>query len=181
MIKKNVLLSFLAFSLMVTPMVVFAASPSPGNIEAAYVNMDRVLQSDSSYQQAIKDLEDYRNDLRNRIENQRKELRKMQKNLKQEGSLLSKKQRKQKQRQMQQKLRSLQQRAQQSKAQLQKKKQELLAPVLEKIDPVVRSVAEEEGYNVIYSYGQQNNPSVLWVDDSINITQKIIDRLEAQS
>ena len=170
----------LLVTLLSAPVAATAAQPSAGNVQAAYVNMQRVLESDSSYQNAIQDLEQYREDLRQRIQSQRKELQKMRQNLKKEGSLLSQQQRRKKQQQMARKMQALQQRAQQSQQQLQIKKQELLAPVLKKIDPVVREVAKENGYNVIYSYGRSDNPNVLWVDDELNITQQIIDRLEAQ-
>ncbi len=168
----------LAASLVVVPGVLTAAPTDASNIKAAYVNMQRVLESDSSYQQAIQDLKQYRQDLQKRIQKQRQELQKMRKNLQKEGSLLSAQQRKKKKQQLAQRMQSLQQRAQQSQAQLQQKKQELLQPVLKKIDPVVREVAEEDGYNVIYSYGQSENPSVLWVSEKINITEKIIERLD---
>jgi outer membrane protein len=170
----------LAVALTVAPGYLSAAPTDAGNVKAAYVNMQRVLESDSSYQKAIQDLQQYRQDLKQRIQKQRQELQKMRKNLKEEGSLLSKQQRQKKQQQLAQRMRSLQQRAQQSQVQLQRKKQELLQPVLEKIDPVVREVAEEEGYNVIYSYGQSENPSVLWVSEKINITDKIIERLDRE-
>jgi outer membrane protein len=174
-------LSVLLVAFMITsPVIGYSAPTNADNIKAAYVNMERVLQSDSSYQTAIQDLQQYRRKLRQRIRTQRKELRKMRKNLKQQGSILSQDQRRKKQQQIMRQMRSLQQRAQQSQLQLQRKKQELLAPVLEKIDPVVREVAEQNGYNVIYSYGRSENPSVLWVSDTINITSKIIERLEQQ-
>lgn len=170
----------LIVTLLVAPVAVTAAQPNAGNVKAAYVNMQRVLESDSSYQNAIQDLEQYRKDLKNRIQSQREELQKMRENLKEEGSLLSEQQRKKKQQKMAQQMQALQQRAQQSQQELQMKKQELLAPVLKKIDPVVREVAEENGYNVIYSYGRSDNPNVLWVDDELNITEQIIERLDSQ-
>lgn len=151
------------------------------NLRAAFVNIDRVLQNDSSYQTAMQDFKQYRQNLQKRIKQQRQELQKMRQNLKEEGALLSKQQRQKKKQQMARKMQSLRQRAQQSKQQLQQKRQELISPVLKKIDPIVRSVAEENGYNVIYSYGQRNNPSVLWVSEKINITDQIIDRLESDS
>lgn len=171
---------FLVVLLMSAPVAVRSAQPNAGNVKAAYVNMQRVLDSDSSYQNAIQDLEQYREDLKNRIQSRRKELQEMRQNLKEEGSLLSKQQRQKKQQQMARKMQALQQRAQQSQQQLQMKKQELLAPVLKKIDPVLREVAEENGYNVIYSYGRSDNPNVLWVDDELNITEQIIERLDSQ-
>jgi len=167
-----------AASLLVLPNVLTAAPTDANNVKAAYVNMQRVLESDSSYQKAIQDLQQYRKDLKQRIQKQRQELQKMRKSLKEERTLLSDQQRMKKKQKLAQRMQSLQQRAQQSQVELQQKKQELLQPVLEKIDPVVREVAEEEGYNVIYSYGQSENPSVLWVSEQINITEQIIERLD---
>lgn len=175
---KTLTIVVLTLSVMAAPVLAQGQRSPAKNVKAAYVNMQKVLQSDSTYQQAMKDLQQYRRSLQRQIQKKRQELQKLQKQLQQEGSLLSQSQRKQKQQQLRRKMQSLQQRAQQSQQMMQQKRQKLLRPVLKKIDPVVRAVAQDKGFNVIYSYGQQDNPSVLWVAEDLNITDDIIKRLE---
>lgn len=182
MFRSRYLLTFLfVFMITASPVLAQGQRAPAKNVKAAYVNMQKVLQSDSTYQEAMQDLQEYRRNLRKQIRQKRQELQKLQKELKQEGSLLSANQRKQKQQQLRRKMQSLQQRARRSQQMMQQKRQKLLKPVLKKIDPVVRSVADEQGYNVIYSYGQRDNPSVLWVSEELNITDDVIDRLEQKS
>lgn len=167
-------------SLCAAPAIAQTQQTPAKNVKAAYVNMQRVLQSDSGYQEAMQKLQEYQRNLQRKMQKKRQELTELQKQLQQEGSLLSADQRKKKQQQMRKQMQSLQQRAQRSQQMVQQRRAKLLKPVLEKIDPVVRSVAEEQGYNVIYSYGQRDNPSVLWVAEELNITDDIIERLESK-
>lgn len=172
------LVSLLLILLIVSSPVV-AESPQAENIKAAYVNMEQILRSDSEFRQAIKKLDKFRNKLQERIKSQRQGLQKLRKDLQEEGELLSKQQRQQKKQQLTRKMRSLQQRTRRSKQQLQKKKQELIQPILEKVAPVAQQVAQENGFNVIYRYGRSQDSSVLWVAESINLTEEVIQRLES--
>ncbi len=160
------------------PAMGHAAPADASNIKAAYVNMQKVLQSDTSFRSAMEQVQQYRNKLRKKIQGQGKKLQKMQENLKEQGSILSKNQRKKKLQTLQRKKRALQQRVRKSQRMVQQKKQELLAPVLEKINPVLARVARQGGYDVVYSYGRDSNQSVLWVSDSVDITNQVIQRLK---
>lgn len=179
MMNKNVLTGVMVaiFSLF-TVTGLQAQAQSAGNISAAYVDMGRVLQEDDNYQEAMQDLKNYRNNLQKRIKKQRKDLQKMRKDLKDQQSLLSKKQKQKRQQKIARKMQQLQQRAQRSKGLMQQKQQELLQPVLEKINPVVQNVAKEKGFNAVYSFGQRNNTSVLWVSQDLDITDAVIERLK---
>ncbi len=176
---RKVLVSVVLMAWVVTAGAPMAAAQSEAsNIRAAYVNLQEVLESTNQYKQAQEELQQFQENIREKMNSQREELDKLREQMEEEAEFLSQQQRQQKQQQLRQKMQSYRQRAQRSQQLVERKEQQLLAPILERVSKAVSAAGTKHGYNVVYRFNAGRSGDVLWVADSVDITQKVIDELE---
>lgn len=176
--KKSLVfvVSMALFAIAGAPMA--EAQTDASNIRAAYVNLQKVLESSPQYKQAQKQLQQFQKNLEQKMSSQREQLDKLRTQMREEAEFLSQKQRQQKRQQLMQKMQAYRQRAQRSQQMVQRKEQQLLAPILERVSKAVSAAGQKHGYNVVYRFNAGRDGNVLWVADSVDLTQKVIEELE---
>ena len=174
--KKRTIVFFVTL-LVTIPTFAGAQEARQRDLKVGYVNLDRVLQSFEPYRKAIKELQDYRNKLQQEIASNQQEIQKLRQELEQGGQYLSEQAAQKKQQELRKRMQMYQQSRQKSQQMMNKREQEKLAPVRRQVQIAVKSVAEENGYDVIHRFGGEQSSTILWVDSDVDLSEKVIQRL----
>jgi len=175
---KKITIVFFVSLLVTIPTLAGAQEARQHDLKVGYVNLDRILQSFEPYRNAIEDLSEYRNKLQEQIATNRKEIQQLRKELEEGGQYLSQEAAEKKQQELRRRMQMFQQSRQKSQEMMNKREQEELAPVRRQVQIAVKSVAEENGYDVIHRFGGNQASSILWVASDVDLSDKVIERLE---
>lgn len=154
------------------------ASSPPADADFVFVNTQAILQQAPGADQArdtwASELEEYRAE----VEQLRTEIDSLGTELGQQREMLGEEAVARREQEIRQKQQELAQRVQELEQQAAQRQQELLGPILEQVQAVLQEIREEEGYTMVFD---ASAAGVLVADPRLDITELVIERLQAQS
>jgi outer membrane protein len=153
----------------------FASISAFANFQAAYIDMQKAIQSTKAGKSARTTLEQEFNRKKDELKKKEEQLKKEAEEFEKKRMVLSEQKRNEQQEALQQKMMAFQQELQQSQANIQQKERELTQPILEKIQKVISEVAKKKGYSMIFEKGSQG---VMWAKSELDITDEVISAFE---
>jgi len=156
-------------------LVVLGFSSSAFAFKAAYIDMQKAIQSTKAGKSAKTKLEaEFKKksaDLKKKEEKIKKEAEDFQK----KAAVYSDTVRAEKQDALRKKMMAFQQELGQSQTNIQKKEREMTKPILDKIQQVIGKVAKEKGFSMIFEKAEH---SVMWADNALDITDTVVKKFE---
>jgi outer membrane protein len=175
--KRSVALLVVGLLMVFGTIPVYAQQSGNGSLDVGYVNLNRVLEAFEPYQEAMNDLEQFRSDIQEEIDQDRQSIGELRQQL-QDSQYLSQEQRRQKQQQLRQRMQSYQQSRRRSQQMMQRRERQLLSPVRDSVQEAVKITGEDLDYDVIHRFGGRQPSTVMWVSPDVDITDQVIDRLD---
>ncbi len=145
------------------------------DFKAAYIDMQKAIQSTSAGKKAKKSLEKEFNKKKEQLKKKEGALKKEAEAFEKKRMVLSEKVRAEKQAALQKKMIEFQQELQTSQMNIQKKEREFTAPILEKIQKIIKKIAEQKSYSMVF---EKNSQAVMWAKADLDITQEVIKEFE---
>ena len=144
-----------------------------GYINSAEVlaNAPGALEAQEQFDEEMQSAQDELQQMENELQNTADELQR-------QALTLSPEARANREQQLQLMNQDYQSRAQQLSAEANQRKAELVQPIMDRVTAVIESIREEEGYALILD---STVGSIIAADPSLDLTQQVIDRLEAQA
>ncbi|MFA5515957.1 MAG: OmpH family outer membrane protein [Desulfuromonadales bacterium] len=168
---KRIIILFFAALFLATP--AFAAEAKIG-----YIDLQKALNSSEAGKAAKERIGKTVQEYQGTVESRQKELKKLKDDLEKQTLVLSDEARAAKERDYQQKLKDYQRFTKDIQEELQQKDADYTRQILEDLLKVIKEIGQKEGYTVIL---EQTESSVLYADDKIDITEKVIGAYNAGS
>jgi outer membrane protein len=143
--------------------------------QAAYIDMQKAIQSTKAGQDAKSRLEKEFNKKKAELKKKEGVLKTEADSFQKKANVLSEKARAEKQADLQKKMMAFQKELQESQMNIQQKERELTQPILEKIQKVISKVAKNKGYSMVFEKGSQ---SVMWAEAGLDITDEVVKEFE---
>lgn len=181
--KKLCARMVMAAGLALSAIFAFSASAeevAAGNIKACFVDLQEVLRSLPEYSSAKETLEGIAKEKQKMVSEKEKEIQKLDKAMKQD-LLRSEDAKKEKETEFKSKLNDYQDMVKQIQAELADKEEELLSPVKEMLSKAIESVSKEKGFNLVFDAAAPAGRPILYIDDSLDITESVIKKVKEWS
>lgn len=169
---KRLLSMLLALSLL-TVVPALAAE-----VKLGYVDLQKALNLSEAGKAAKEKIQKKVKEHEGAIDTRQKELKKLKDELEKQALLLSDEARGAKERDYQQKLKEFQRYTKDIQEELQQKDADFTRQILEELFKVIKEIGEKEGYTMIF---EQSESSLLFADDKIDLTDKVIKGYDAQA
>ncbi len=163
--------------LLVTTCFLFATSALAADLKVGYVDLQRALNQSKAGSSAKQQISGKVKEYENTIEAQQKELKKLKEELEKQAMLLSDDARAAKERDYQKKLKDFQRFTKDIQEELQQKDADFTRQILESLFEVLKDLGKKEGFTLIL---EKSESSVLYADDSIDLTEKLIKAFDAK-
>ena len=156
-------------------LLTLATSQVFADFQAAYIDMQKAIQSTKAGKSARTTLEQEFNRKKDELKKKEESIKKEAEAFEKKRSILSEAKRLEQQEALQKKMMAFQQELQQSQNNIQQKERELTQPILEKIQKVIGNVAKKKGYAMVFERGSQG---VMWAKVDLDITDEVIKEFE---
>jgi outer membrane protein len=146
---------------------------------AAYVDMDKLMESVPDYKTAQQKLEQAAEKWRQEIAQERSKLDQMTRAYETKAPLMSDDMRKAKQKEIEDKeksIRTLQMKRFGPNGELFQKRQSLVKPVQEKVFKAIKQIAEQRRFDFVFS--SPDGGSIIYAADKVNITAAVIKKIK---
>ena len=163
------------FIMTVIPVLFCFQDFARAEFKAAYINMQKAIQSTSAGKKAKKSLEKEFNKKKEQLKKKEGALKKEAEAFEKKRMVLSEKVRAEKQAALQKKMIEFQQELQTSQMNIQKKEREMTAPILEKIQKIIKEIAEQRSYSMVF---EKNSQAIMWAKADLDITREVIKKFE---
>jgi len=170
--KQHIVWSMLAALLLSTPAL------AADSLKMGYVDMRAVLTESKAGKQHRAELEGFIKDKQAALRKEEDKLNAMKQSLEKDQLTLSDKQKQDKQRDFQAKVQAFQKMAGEADQELRKKDADYTNKTVESIRKIIADLAKLEKINIVLA---KTDMTVLYADDGMDLTQKVIDKLDAQS
>jgi outer membrane protein len=170
--KQHIVWSMLAALFLSAP--VLAAD----SLKMGYVDMRAVLTESKSGKAHRAELENYIKDKQAALRKEEDKLNAMKQSLEKEQLTLSDKQKQDKQHDFQAKVQAFQKMAGEADQELRKKDADYTNKAVADIRKIIADLAKAEKINIVLA---KTDMTVLYADDGMDLTQKVIDKFDAQS
>jgi len=170
--KQHIVWSMLAALLLSTPAL------AADSLKMGYVDMRAVLTESKAGKQHRAELEGFIKDKQAALRKEEDKLNAMKQSLEKDQLTLSDKQKQDKQRDFQAKVQAFQKMAGEADQELRKKDADYTNKTVESIRKIIADLAKSEKINIVLA---KTDMTVLYADDGLDLTQKVIDKLDAQS
>jgi outer membrane protein len=150
-----------------------AAARAADQIKIGFVNTERVLREATPAQKAQKKLEKEFQPRDQELQKMDKQIKDMQTQLEKEGVTIPESDRRRKERELGELTREFQRKQREFREDLNLRRNEELASVLERANKVIRSIAEQEKYDLILQ-------EAVFVSTRIDITDKVLKALSSE-
>ncbi len=150
--------------------IALASAPKLG-----YVDMQKAITMTSAGKAAKTKLEKAFKKKQAELKKKEADLKKMSKDLEKKALVLSDDVKLKKQQALQEEMLRYRELVGKSQLSIQKKERELTMPIIKKLKSVMGEIAKADGYTMILEKSEQ---SVLWAEDSANLTDKIVKAFE---
>jgi outer membrane protein len=147
-------------------------------LKMGYVDMRAVLTESKSGKQHRAELESFIKDKQAALRKEEDKLNAMKQSLEKEQLTLSDKQKQDKQRDFQAKVQAFQKLAGEADQELRKKDADYTNKAVEDVRKIIADLAKSEKINIVLA---KTDMTVLYADDGMDLTQKVIDKFDAQS
>jgi len=154
----------------------FAGPAAAADYKIGYVDVRKAVEGSEQAQKAKGELQSQVKERQTKLESQRQTIQDLQKQLKQQGSLMSEDQRKEKERQLQQAMRKFRRAQQAAQEDIDARKNQVLQDIYDQVSRIINRIGEEEGFDLILT-----GPSAMYVDDRVNLTQRVVEQLNQAS
>ena len=151
-----------------------------GNLRACFVDLQDVLRNYPEYGKAKETLEDWAKPKQKMISEKEKEIQKMDNDLK-KNILRSEDAKKDQEAEFKKQLGGYQDMVKQLQQELSDKEEELLSPVKETLSKAIEEVSKSKGFNVVFDAAAPSGRPILYVDDALDITSSVVDKIKAVS
>jgi outer membrane protein len=145
-------------------------------VKLGYVDLQKALNLSESGKAAKEKIQKKVKDHEGAIDSRQKELKKLKDELEKQALLLSEEARGAKERDYQQKLKEFQRYTKDIQDELQQQDADFTRQILEDLFKVIKGIGEKEGYTMIL---EQSESSLLYADDKIDLTDKVIKAYDA--
>lgn len=149
-------------------------------LKLGYVDGEKVLQSYKGYKDAEGQFEKQRDAWNQEFDKRSRELKAMEEDFKAQQLMLSDDKRKERMTLLEERRRELEkyyQNVMGPGGEAARKQEELLRPIVDKVNLIIKEMGEQEKYTMIFD---ASNTGIAYASQGIDLTQKIIDRLNAQ-
>lgn len=147
-------------------------------VKLGYVDLQKALNLSETGKAAKEKIQKKVKEHEGTIDARQKELKKLKDDLEKQALLLSDEARGAKERDYQQKLKEFQRYTKDIQEELQQKDADFTRQILEELFKVIKGIGEKEGYTMIF---EQSESSLLFADDKIDLTDKVIKAYDAQA
>lgn len=161
--------------LLVLATVFMTGTAAAQDIKIGVVNLGKLVRASPQAQQARENLEAQFADRKKALQELAQELQADIKRLKRDGKVMSKQAREQLAESIRDQQRRLEIKRSNYKADLRRAEQEQLAQIRKALAQAIQQYAEDFNYDLIIGQG------VLYATDAVNITERLLQRLEAQA
>jgi len=167
------------FVVLLLALSFLAAVPAvAADVKLGYVDLQKALNLSEAGKAAKEKIQKKVKDHESAIDARQKELKKLKDELEKQALLLSEEARGGKERDYQQKLKEFQRYTKDIQDELQQQDADYTRQILEDLFKVIKGIGEKEGYTMIL---EQSESSLLYADDKIDLTDKVIKAYDAQS
>ena len=149
--------------------------PAWANVQIAYIDMQKAIQSTSVGKKAKKALEKEFNKKKKELKNKEAKLKKSADEFEKKKMVLSERVRAEKQENLQKRMIEFQQELQTSQLNIQKKERELTAPILKKIQGIIKKLAKKKNLSMVF---EKNSQALMWAKSDLDITEEVIKEFE---
>lgn len=180
-IVRRLAAATLACFLCVAPILAQPAASEDatgGNIKACFVNLPELLQTYPEFAKANEDMEAFADPKRKLLTEKGRELEKMNNDLK-KNLLRSEEAKKEKEEEFKKELTNLQELERQIQNEVAEKEEEIMNPVRETVTKTIETVAKSRGFNVVYNMAAPNGRPIIYMDDSLDITDEVVAKIKA--
>jgi outer membrane protein len=157
-------------------MLCAAPALAQDNLKVGYVDMRMVLAESKAGKKHRAEVEKYIKDKQAAIKKEEEKLNTLRQSLEKEALTLTDAQKQEKQKSFQEKVQALQKMAGDADRELRKKDGEFTNQSLDQIRGIIAEVAKDQKINLVLSRNE-----VLYGEDSMNLTAKVIEKFDAQS
>jgi outer membrane protein len=163
---------------LVLALSILAVMPAlAAEVKLGYVDLQKALNLSESGKAAKEKIQKKVKEHEGAIDARQKELKKLKDELEKQVLLLSDEARGAKERDYQQKLKDFQRYTKDIQEELQQQDADFTRQILEDLFKVIKGIGEKEGYTMIF---EQSESSLLFADDKIDLTDKVIKAYDAQ-
>jgi outer membrane protein len=163
---------------LVLALSILAVIPAlAAEVKLGYVDLQKALNLSESGKAAKEKIQKKVKEHEGAIDARQKELKKLKDELEKQVLLLSDEARGAKERDYQQKLKDFQRYTKDIQEELQQQDADFTRQILEDLFKVIKGIGEKEGYTMIF---EQSESSLLFADDKIDLTDKVIKAYDAQ-
>ena len=157
---------------------VAAAAQAQEKFRVGIIDTRKILTESKSGQQSRAELEKMVKDRRDKLGKEEASIKAMHEKLEKDKLVLNEKQKEQKQKEIQDKVGALKKMSQEAQQEVSKRDNELSAKAGTLLKEIVSAVARQEKLSMVVD---KNQSSVLWVDEEIDITDKVLKAYEAKA
>ena len=180
--KSNIVqtIAMVVFLSGVVLMPAAAEESAAANLKACFVNLPEVLQGYPEFTRANEMLEAFAKPKHETLTARAREVEKMNADLK-KNLLRSEEAKKEKEEEFKKELGNFQDLEKQMQGELADKEEELMNPVRETVTKTIETIAKSRGFNVVYNMVAPNSRQILYMDDSLDITDAVVEKIKAMS
>jgi len=148
-------------------------------IKLGFVNADKVVVAFSGYRDAEAQFEKQREAWNQELDSRSRELKAMEEDFKAQELMLSDDKKREKLTELETRRRDLEQYYQKifgPSGEAARKNEELLRPILDRVQQIINELGEQEKFTMIFD---SSNMGIAYATPGVDLTQKVIDRLNA--
>ena len=165
-----------ALAVVVLAAAVPAAAQGTSDLKIAILDTERILSASETGKKALEELQALRQQKQEEGANLQQEAEELRTRLDEGRLSLSEDRILELQQELEDKAIALRRFQDDANRELQKKQEEVLAQIDRKVMPIITAFGQEEGYDLIF---RKFESGLIYADDGVDVTQAIIDRLDA--
>ncbi len=155
------------------------AVPADGlaqEMKIGVINMEQVVRGSEAGKQAMKKLQKKFEGIQKKLKAKQDKLKAFKKEIDQKASLMNEESRIKKQRQLQRQFAEYKQDEEDAKIEMQQAESKLMEPIIKQLEKVVTKMGKDEKFTLIL---EKNMPGMYYISPDIDITQKVIKKINA--
>ncbi len=157
---------------IVLAIALLSAAPAfAENVKIGYVDLQKALNLSSAGKGAKEEIQSTVKEYEGEVQSRQEELKKMKTELEKQAVLLSEEARGKKEREYQQKLKDFQRFTKDIQEELQQKDADFTRRILEDLFLIIKEIGESNNYTLVL---EKTESSILYADEKIDITEKVI-------
>ncbi len=177
--KRHLLFRILSATILSLVAAAMARPLAAQEIKLGYVNTEAVVRSFSGYRDAETQFEKQREAWNQELDSRSRELKAMEEDFKAQELMLSDEKKREKLTELETRRRELEQYYQQifgPSGEAARKNEELLRPIFDRVQEIINELGEQEKFTMIFD---SSNLGIAYAAPGVDLTQKVIDRLNA--